>query len=249
MLVKVVSKSQQAYGEFNGGAIVENKPVGFPREGGMLKAYSNIFYWANAVALEDSTIGLHPHQGFEIMSIVLEGNIRHYDTKAKQWVDLEKGDVQIIQAGNGISHAEHMNKDSRMFQIWFDPNLDESLNKRADYADYKADDFVKSKNGALEIQHIAGAHGKVDMDSDVSIQRWTAKEYQETDLDLSTESTYSIYVLSGVHTLGSWKLQKDDYAVANGMSNVTLKGTGELLVIETPKSLDYETYAEQIKNK
>ena len=72
MILKV-SKEEQAYGAFNGGEIVENKPIGFNREGGKLKPYSNLFYWANAIANVDSTIGLHPHQGFEIMSFILEG--------------------------------------------------------------------------------------------------------------------------------------------------------------------------------
>ena len=89
--------SDQAYGEFNGGDIIENKPLGFPQDGGKLKPYSNLFYWAHASARKDSVIGLHPHRGFEIMSIVLEGNIQHYDTLLKQWIPLEKGDVQLIQ--------------------------------------------------------------------------------------------------------------------------------------------------------
>ncbi len=247
MSVRVVSKEQQAYGEFNGGAIVENKPVGFPREGGALRAYSNIFYWANAIALEDSTIGLHPHQGFEIMSIVLAGTIRHYDTKAKEWIDLKAGDVQVIQAGNGISHAEHMNEGSRMFQIWFDPNLDQSLQKDAQYADYESDDFEVSKNGELEIQHIAGPQGKVQMDAKVTIQKWSSNEYIETPITLLKDTTYSVYVLDGVLSFGKWKLQKDDYAVVNDLEEITLKGHGTLLVIATPKELKYKTYADNVK--
>ena len=42
---------------------------------------SNLFYWAHATATKDSTIGLHPHKGFEILTYVLKGKIRHYDLK------------------------------------------------------------------------------------------------------------------------------------------------------------------------
>ena len=43
MSIHIVKKEHQAVGEFNGGEIQENKPIGFPREGGELTPYSNLF--------------------------------------------------------------------------------------------------------------------------------------------------------------------------------------------------------------
>ena len=123
-MIRIINKSEQAYGAFNGGEIVENKPLGFPREGGATKAYSSLFYWANAIAKKDSTIGLHPHQGFEIMSFVLDGEIKHFDTKANEWKPLQKGDAQIIRSGNGISHSEFMGRRSSKNTKWRTPAND-----------------------------------------------------------------------------------------------------------------------------
>src|SRR5215831_8065385 len=137
MSVTIYPFDKQHHGGFNGGEIVENKPVQFSDDG-KLQPYSNLFYWANAIAKKDSTIGLHPHQAFEIMSFVLEGEIEHYDTKNQKWIPLKAGDVQIIRAGSGISHAERMHKNGRMFQIWLDPDLTKTFRVPATYDDYSA---------------------------------------------------------------------------------------------------------------
>ena len=117
MPVEIFKKNQQASGSFNNGEILENKPIGFPQDGGQLKPYSNLFYWAHAWTPDKkSTIGLHPHQGFEICSFVLKGNINHFDTKQNKWIPLKEGDVQIIRAGNGISHAEEIDDNSEILK-------------------------------------------------------------------------------------------------------------------------------------
>ena len=116
MKVNFYPPSVQASGNFNFGEILEKKPIGFPQDGGLLKPFSNLFYWAHAwTPGKRSTIGLHPHQGFEICSFVLKGNINHFDTKQNKWIPLSEGDVQIIRSGNGISHAEEIDDNSEIF--------------------------------------------------------------------------------------------------------------------------------------
>ena len=41
MAIKIFKKDNQANGNFNGGEILEKKPIGFPQDGGILKPYSN----------------------------------------------------------------------------------------------------------------------------------------------------------------------------------------------------------------
>ena len=93
MKIEIYQIKDQAKGNFNNGEILENKPIGFPGENGKLKPYSNIFYWAHAwTTNKKSTIGLHPHKGFEICSFVLKGKINHYDANKKK---TNRIDVQI----------------------------------------------------------------------------------------------------------------------------------------------------------
>ena len=48
MSISIYTKKNQADGNFNYGEILEKKPIGFPQDGGKLKPYSNLFYWAHA---------------------------------------------------------------------------------------------------------------------------------------------------------------------------------------------------------
>ena len=250
MAIQVISKEHQAYGAFNGGQIVENKPIGFPQDGGEVRPYSNLFYWAYAEAKEESTIGLHPHQGFEIMSFVLNGTIRHYDTKLKEWRELEKGDAQIIRAGNGISHAEHMYKDAVMFQIWVDPNLDKTLQQEASYDDYKDGDFpLKTKNG-LTIKSYVGTDAPLKMDTTgMTIEEWRLTESEITQV-IEFHKIYSIYVLDGSLTINGKSAKKDDFIIIKNQEEIKVEnGAAKLFVIASLEELDYITYAQRMQNQ
>lgn len=246
MNIKTFTVEEQAYGAFNNGEIVENKPIGFPREGGSLKPYSNLFYWANAIANVDSTIGLHPHKGFEIMSFILEGTIKHFDTKGNIWKDLTAGDVQIIRSGSGISHAEHMTKGSRMFQIWLDPNLTKTLDQEASYDDYQSTSFPTLTNDNFEQQILIGESSPVKLDSSgVKVMR-TKIFNSKYNIDIGKDNVASVYVLSGEFELEQNTLNVDNFATIDDCDNIEIDGNGELFIFITPQRPSYQTYVESL---
>lgn len=255
MGLTIIPKNKQAYGQFNNGQIIENKPIGFPQEGGPTRPYSNLFYWAYAEAKVDSTIGLHPHQGFEIMSFVLNGKIRHFDTKLNGWRELEKGDVQIIRAGKGISHAEFMAQDAVMFQIWMDPNINKTMQQEATYDDYLAADFpVENRNG-LEVTTYTGIHeAPLQMDTPgVTIARWQLKDADTGQrITLQPDEVYSIYVLNGGGTINGDSVKSDDFIIIeniNQLELVTEEDGIELFVIASPVIVGYPTYGEMMQRR
>ncbi len=163
-MIRIISKENQAKGNFNNGEILENKPIGFPQDGGTVKPYSNLFYWAHAwTPGKKSKIGLHPHKGFEICSFILKGNINHYDNKIDDWITLDEGDVQIIRSGSGISHAEEIDENSEIFQIWFIPDLSISLYENASYDDYKKNEFPIESNQNFTKKIIKGNKSPLSM--------------------------------------------------------------------------------------
>jgi len=251
MAIRIIKKENQAQGAFNGGEIIENKPIGFNREGGELKPYSNLFYWAYAEANVDSTIGLHPHQGFEIMSFVLKGQIRHYDTEGKKWIPLNEGDVQIIRAGNGISHAEFMAKDAAMFQIWFDPGLQKTLSHPASYDDYKIDDFELEANEEMEIRTLVSGSSPIHMESSgVEIKRIKVFPGKHK-LDLSSNKIHAFYLLDGSIQTKEGVANQDDLVKIDVASNFEFENAREvdLFYLGAPEQLEYSTYAELMQAK
>jgi quercetin 2,3-dioxygenase len=246
MAIRIISKEQQGYGAFNGGEIVENKPIGFPQDHSSIRPYSNLFYWAHARAVTDSTIGLHPHQGFEICSFILQGTIRHYDTKLQSWRTLLGGDVQIIRAGNGISHAEWMGENAEMFQIWFDPNLNKTLAQPASYDDYRSVDFPVNTVDTTTVKTLVGTGSPFIMETagievlDIQIEAGTF------DLPIEKGKIVSAYILEGAATLEGQSVSVSDFVLIDGQEKIaiTVAHATRIFMIISPIDPGYKTYAQ-----
>lgn len=233
-------KSKQAYGEFNFGEIIENKPIGFPQDGGQLKPYSNLFYWAHAQAIKDSTIGLHPHRGFEIMTIVLEGKIKHFDTLLSKWIPLQEGDVQLIQSGSGISHAEALFKDSKIFQIWFYPDLRKALQKTPNYMDVKNAQLPQKD----EVTIIVGHQSPLKLDAENIEITLHQLKVKSDFLQMDSNYYYSIYLIEGKLNINQVHFQKDDFFVISQESSINYEvlQEGRFLCIKSPVNISYPVY-------
>jgi len=250
MSVKITKKENQAFGSFAGGAILENKPIGFPQDGGAQKPYSNLFYWANAWSDNGGLIGEHPHKMFEIISFVLEGEIQHYDSKLNGWLSLSKGDVQIIRSGSGITHAEKINAGARIFQIWFDPNIKKTIEQPATYNDYKSDEIHRFEQDGISYKNYIGNGGPVKMDSEgVEINElfFSKGEHQ---LTLIENKIHSFYLLEGRLNVNSETMDKESFMIIENEKELKLntENDARLFWIATPQKLSHKTYIEIVNN-
>ena len=241
-MIRIISKENQAKGNFNNGEILENKPIGFPQDGGTVKPYSNLFYWAHAwTPGKKSKIGLHPHKGFEICSFILKGNINHYDNKLDDWITLVEGDVQIIRSGSGISHAEEIDENSEIFQIWFIPDLSVSLYENASYNDYKKDEFPVKSNQNFTKKIIKGNKSPLSMNSEkIEINQY---EINTDKIEISTSSnfTHSFFIIDGKISLENQKMEKSDFAILNNSNKIMIESSSNSIVFEI-KSPSIPTY-------
>ena len=245
MSILIYNKEDQASGNFNSGEILEKKPIGFLQDGGELNPYSNLFYWADAwTPSSRSTIGLHPHQGFEICSFVIEGSIKHFDSQQNKWIELLKGDAQIIRSGNGISHAEEILDNSRMFQIWFDPDISKTLLNVATYDDYKLDDFkiIESNNCIKKI--IKGDSSPIELISENILINEFSYSSGNFEHKLSLDLVSSIFVLEGEGQFNNQLVKKGDFIIIQDEEtlNIMCSSYVKLFEITSLKNSTYPTY-------
>ena len=106
---------------------------------------------------------VHPHRGFETVTVMIEGFADHFDSKGSKG-RYGQGDVQWMTAGAGVQHSEMfpmLNDDEEnpmeLFQIWL--NLP-AANKFAapDYKMFWSENIPTVKKDGVEIKIIAGEY-------------------------------------------------------------------------------------------
>jgi redox-sensitive bicupin YhaK (pirin superfamily) len=100
----------------------------------------------------------HPHRGFETVTYMLDGRMRHRDNKGGEGV-IEPGGVQWMTAGRGLVHSEMPEQTAglmRGFQLWV--NLPARLKMTAPgYQEHGADRLpVEERAGGVRVKVIAG---------------------------------------------------------------------------------------------
>ena len=130
----------------------------------------------------------HPHRGFETVTYMIAGRMRHRDSAGHEGL-LQNGGVQWMTAGRGVVHSElPEQEEGRMegFQLWL--NLPAKDKMRAPwYRDFQASDIpeVNTAEG-VKVRVIAGeSHGvKGAMEREVT-------EPLYLDLELPAGATFS----------------------------------------------------------
>jgi redox-sensitive bicupin YhaK (pirin superfamily) len=126
----------------------------------------------------------HPHRGFETVTYMLDGRMRHEDHMGNRG-DLGPGDVQWMTAAHGIIHSEMpQQSEGRMrgFQLWLNLPSKEKM-KPASYRDIPAAAIprVALKDGG-EAKVIAGT---LELD-----RSFTSGPVNNADARLSTDPLY-----------------------------------------------------------
>lgn len=91
----------------------------------------------------------HPHRGFETMTYMLAGRMRHFDNKGNSGL-LTPGSVQWMTAGRGLIHSEMPEQEDGLlwgFQLWINlPARDKMMAPR--YQDIAPENIAEASCGA-----------------------------------------------------------------------------------------------------
>jgi redox-sensitive bicupin YhaK (pirin superfamily) len=103
----------------------------------------------------------HPHRGFETVTYMIAGRMRHRDSAGNEGL-LTNGGVQWMTAGRGVIHSELPEQEEGSmegFQLWLNlPARDKMI--RAWYRDIPTGDIPEAHVGGVTVRVIAGeSHG------------------------------------------------------------------------------------------
>jgi redox-sensitive bicupin YhaK (pirin superfamily) len=201
----------------------------------------------------------HPHRGFETVTYMLEGRMRHRDNKGNEGV-LESGGVQWMTAGRGIVHSEMPEqREGRMrgFQLWV--NLPAAQKMTAPrYQEFDGDRFERATPApGVSAKVIAGRFGGVSgpvtgiaidpLYVDLRLGPGIAHE-----LPVPAGHTAVIYVFDGAASSGKASLPKGTLAVLGDGTRIRVtagaEGAALLLIAGRPLGEPIARYGPFVMN-
>lgn len=168
----------------------------------------------------------HPHRGFETVTYMLDGRMRHRDNHGHEGV-LVPGSVQWMTAGRGIVHSEMPQQEEgrmRGFQLWLNLPARDKLTEPK-YQEFGPERIpVATPGPGVSVKVIAGRVGAVE--GPIS-QPATEPTYLDVALD---DGAQYVHELPGQHAAFMY-VYEGVVRVVDGARGSAVKA-GELAVLE-----------------
>jgi quercetin 2,3-dioxygenase len=190
--------------------------------------------------LNDDTVadgrgfGTHPHANMEIVTIPLEGDLRHRDSTGRHEI-IRQGDVQIMSAGSGIQHSEmnaNMDRPVKLLQIWVFPKKHD-IEPRYEQKTFDLAD----RQGRF--QAVVSPTDKdavwINQNAVFSLGRFAPGEQADYALQFAGNGVYA-FVISGAVTINGQKLSPRDGLGLTETAQLAVQADtdAEVLLIEVP---------------
>lgn len=189
-------------------------------------------------------VGVHPHKGFETVTIAYKGKVEHHDSSGGGGV-IGEGDVQWMTAGNGVLHKEfHESEWSKkggifqMVQLWV--NLTAKDKKSS--PKYQSIENAQMKRFYLpdnqgEIEVIAGKYQDVNGSASTftPVHLMNAKLKKGANASFSFPAHYNTALLvieSSITVNSSESVPTDHLALmSNNADDFTIQATEDTIVL------------------
>ena len=179
--------------------------------------------------------GSHPHRDMEIISIPLEGSLKHQDSEGNAAI-IKKGEVQIMSAGTGIVHSEYNASSSepvKFLQIWVLPEK-RNIKPRYGQKDFSQTDKL---NKVVTVVSPDGRDGSLVINQNAFFSLSEIESEKAITYEKQSEGNgVYIFVLSGkVEIEGNILNARDGLGLKEFSSlNMVAKNNAEVLLMEVP---------------
>lgn len=170
----------------------------------------------------------HPHRGFETLTYMKEGLVRHSDHMGNEGV-IGPGELQWMTAGRGVVHSEMPEQEEGLFhgfQIWLNLPAEEKM-KPAAYRDIRQSDTPKFTSSAgVQVTSIAG---KVEIEGtslDGPIQGLSTQPIY-LDMEMPANSNIQIKVPEDIRLL--FYVYDGEVSGISSASLAVMEGQGDLV--------------------
>ncbi len=189
-------------------------------------------------------VGVHPHRGFETVTIAYQGSVAHHDSSGGGGV-IHQGDVQWMTAASGILHKEYHDKefsqkggDFQMVQLWVNLPAKDKMSPPK-YQAIKAKEIPKHilENNAGTIEVIAGEYKatKGAAFTFTPINMYNAKLHKGGQANFSFPENYTTLLLvieGSVKVNQDTDIPLDQLALFNNKgTDFTVEATEEAIVL------------------
>jgi redox-sensitive bicupin YhaK (pirin superfamily) len=188
-------------------------------------------------------VDVHPHKGFETVTIAYKGSVEHYDSTGNSGI-IHPGDVQWMTAGAGILHKEFHEKEFskkggpfEMVQLWVNlPKKDKST--PAHYQPITAAQMgkVQLPNNSGLVNVIAGTFNAVKGPavtySSVNLFDIKLNKGGEVTTNISKEHNTALLVVNGSIEVNGEKAAEHSFVLFNNDGEeITIKATENAVVL------------------
>lgn len=169
-------------------------------------------------------VGVHPHKGFETVTIAYKGRIAHHDSSGGGGI-IGEGDVQWMTAASGILHKEYHEEswskaggDFQMVQLWVNLPAKYKLSnpKYQAITNSQINRFIL-ENGQGEIEVIAGQFknikGAASTFSPINLFNAKLNKGAKTEFNFPAKFNTALLVIEGNITVNDSELVKVDHFV------------------------------------
>lgn len=174
----------------------------------------------------------HSHQDMEIFSLVIEGGLSYQDDLGNGSI-LRRGQIQLMSAGKGLTHAELNASDQEevhFLQLWIVPN---ARHLKPSYQEK----FFEPSSWHHQWRLILsgdGREGSLHIHQDANVYLASLDEGQELNYELGSQRFAWVQIIKGSIDLNGVSLRAGDGAAISDMAALHFKAqeSAELLLID-----------------